>query len=218
MLNDWYRCQDKDSERNQGTRMLVLTNNQGDVISCGELSLPATSWADSETWEKEDTDILTLQNFAGLNKELVQAQSKMEEHYKRLGQAPIADVFGQPIQNLTFQDVFVDLCLVYSSEVEKEWRERSEYLEHVSLHNRERPWKTTELNQIVPENVKYVLLDGIAGMGKTVISNYHAGLSMVYTLRRPSLIRNRRSHCYALDPIYSEGDLVTFRTVSRIIV
>ena len=36
-------------------------------------------------------------------------------------------------------------------------------------------------------------------------------LSMVYTLRRPSLIRNRRSHCYTLD-------LVTFLTVSRIIV
>ena len=36
-------------------------------------------------------------------------------------------------------------------------------------------------------------------------------LSMVYTLRRPSQIRNRQSHCYALD-------LVTFSTVSRIIV
>ena len=95
----------------------------------------------------------------------------MEEHYRSIGKAQISDVFGQPIENLTFRDIFVDLRLVDSSKVEKEWRERSEYMDHLRLHNEKNYWRNIALSQIFQKDDRHVLLDGIAGQGKTVISN-----------------------------------------------
>ena len=103
--------------------------------------------------------------------ELVQARSKMEEYYRRTGQAQIADVFGQPIENLTLKDIFVELRLVDSSVVEKEWREQSEYMDHLRLHNEKKNWRNIKLSHIFQKDDRHVLLDGIAGQGKTVLSN-----------------------------------------------
>ena len=64
----FYRDSDNDSESNKGTRKLVLTNNQGIPIHSGDLSLPAKSWADPETWRNKNDNSLTIQNFVVLNK------------------------------------------------------------------------------------------------------------------------------------------------------
>ena len=49
-----------------GTRGLVLTTYDGDIISEGELPLPAETWKDSETWLKKDEGNYSVENFVGL--------------------------------------------------------------------------------------------------------------------------------------------------------
>ena len=62
------------------------------------------------------------------------------------------------------------------------------------------------------QNVKFkIFLNSIRSLCTTNAFITMLVLSMIYTLGRSSLIRNRRSHCYTLVPIYSEQELGTFR-------
>ena len=45
-----------------------MTTNEGDIISDGELPLPAESWRDPQSWIQKDGGNYSVDNFVGLNK------------------------------------------------------------------------------------------------------------------------------------------------------
>ena len=112
---------------------------------------------------------VTINIFLGLSA-LQISKSKLQQFYARKAGAPIADVFGEPIEDLSLKDIFVDLYLVKASLVEKEWREKSEFLEHLELYNKQMGLEKIELSDIITDKDTHVLLGGIAGEGKTVLS------------------------------------------------